>query len=86
MPDVNTESSRIVIRPQTIALVVVAALFFIIAVIYVAVTADALPAFVPGHEAGSTAHHMKHAAAVATLGVLALVGAWFTTAPARDAS
>lgn len=70
-------------RPLGIAAVVAGVLLLIVAVVYWVDTADALPAFFPGHEAGSTHHHVKHgiAAAVVALGLFAF--AWFRTAPAR---
>jgi amino acid permease len=75
--------SKLEIRPTTIACIVVAAVCVIVAVVYFSTTADGLPSFFPGHEAGSTHHHIKHGIAFLGLGALALVGAWFTTAPAK---
>ena len=40
-------------------------------------------AFFPGHEAGSSHHHVKHGIAAFLLGVAALVLAWFQSGP-RD--
>ena len=75
---------RLVIRPATIALIAVAVVLCVIAAVYVVLTADALPSFFPGHEAGLTTHHIKHAVAFVGLAVLALVAAWFTSAPDRS--
>lgn len=70
-------------RAQGVAAVVVGVLLLVIAVVYWTKTADALPGFFPGHEAGSSHHHVKHgiAAAVVALGLFAF--AWFRTAPAK---
>ena len=56
-----------------------------IAVVYFTKTADALPSYFPGHETGSSRHHTKHGIAFIGLAVLALIGAWFTTAPKKAA-
>ncbi len=70
-------------RALGIAAAVAGVLLLVVAVIYWTRSADALPGFFPGHEAGSGRHHVKHgiAAAVVALGLFAF--AWFTTAPAR---
>lgn len=72
------------IRPLTIVCVAVAVLLVLVGIIYVVSTANGLPSFFPGHAAGSTRHHVKHGLAAFTLAILALIGAWFTTAPARQ--
>jgi formate hydrogenlyase subunit 3/multisubunit Na+/H+ antiporter MnhD subunit len=69
------------IRPLTIVFLVAALVCFFIAVIYLIDTAAKLPAFFPGHDAGSSHHHVKHAIAFFMLGAAALFGAWFTTNP-----
>jgi len=60
-------------------------LLLVVAVVYFADTASALPSFFPGHEAGSAHHHVKHgiAALVVALGCFAF--AWFQTGPSRPA-
>jgi hypothetical protein len=50
-----------------------------IAVVYFVDSASALPSFFPGHEAGSSHHHVKHGIAAAVLGVGCLIFAWFQT-------
>jgi hypothetical protein len=72
---------QIKIRPLTIVFLVAALVCFFIAVLYLIDTAANLPAFFPGHEAGSSHHHVKHAIAFFLLGAAALFGAWFTTNP-----
>ena len=52
-----------------------------LAILYFAVPAHALPGVVPGHEAGSTRHHIKHGLAALLLGLAAFAFAWFRTGP-----
>jgi hypothetical protein len=78
-------SSTVKVRPLTVVLIVLA-VFFVAAGIYYFVTpAHSLASFVPGHEAHGTNHHIKHGIAMIGLAVVALIGAWFTTAPDRSA-
>jgi hypothetical protein len=72
---------KIKVRPLTVVLVVAAVVLIAIGVYYFVTPAHDLPAFVPGHEAHGTNHHTKHGLAAIGLAVVALVGAWFTTAP-----
>jgi ammonia channel protein AmtB len=48
--------------------------------------AHSLPSWLPGHEAGSNHHHIKHGIASFLLGVALLVFAWFQSAPERSRS
>jgi hypothetical protein len=69
-------------RPALIPLFVLAGIvLLVIAVFYFVDTASALPSFFPGHEAGSSHHHVKHGIAALVLGLGALVLAWFQTEP-----
>ncbi len=77
--------TRFQMRPVTWLLVVVALLFVILAIVYFVTPANQLPSVLPGHDAHLTRHHSKHGLAMLGVAVLALVGAWFTTAPARTA-
>jgi len=70
-------------RPLTWVLIAVAIVFFVIAVVYFVTAANQLPSFFPGHAAHATKHHTKHGLAALGVAVLAVIGAWFTTAPAR---
>ncbi len=63
----------------TIALAVLGLLLIALAVVYFVDSADALPSFLPGHQAGVTKHHTKHGLGALVLGALCFVGAWFTT-------
>lgn len=60
--------------------IIVGLLLLAIAALYWVSTADALPSFMPGHEAGSSHHHIKHGA---ILGLGALTFAWFQSGAAR---
>ena len=55
--------------------------FIIVAIVYLADTADALPSFFPGHEAGSSRHHVKHGIAAFAVGLGCFVFAWFQSGP-----
>ena len=50
-----------------------------LAVVYWIEPASSLPSFIPGHEAGSGHHHIKHGIAAFFVGVALLVYAWFQT-------
>ncbi len=54
-------------------------LLLVLAVVYWVKTANGLPAWIPGHEAGSTHHHVKHGIAAMFVGMALLVFAWFRT-------
>ena len=57
----------------------------VVAIVYFIEPAKSLPTFMPGHEAGSSRHHVKHgiAALVVALGAFAL--AWFQSGPRKTA-
>ncbi len=73
------QKNRALILPAIIVALVLIAL----AVIYFIDSADTLPSFIPGHEAGSSHHHIKHGIAAMCLGAGALIFAWFQTGPAN---
>jgi hypothetical protein len=67
-------------RPALIApAVLVGLVLLVLAVVYFVDSASALPSFIPGHEAGSSHHHVKHGIAAAVLGIGCLIFAWFQT-------
>jgi hypothetical protein len=66
--------------------VIVGVLLLALAVVYFVSTADALPSFIPGHEAGSSHHHVKHGIAAAILALGCFVFAWFQSGPADGRS
>ena len=49
------------------------------AAVYLAEPAKSLPSFFPGHQAGSSHHHVKHGIAALLVGLACLVFAWFNT-------
>jgi hypothetical protein len=55
-----------------------------LAVLYIAEPAGSLPSAVPGHQAGSSHHHVKHGIAAAVLAAGCFVVAWFQTGPSLD--
>jgi hypothetical protein len=69
--------------PKNRALVFLALLgavvLIVLSVVYFAEPAKSLPGWLPGHEAGSTHHHVKHGIAALFLGLACLVYAWFST-------
>jgi hypothetical protein len=69
-------------RKLILPAVVVGVALIVLAVVYMVDTASALPSWIPGHEAGSSHHHIKHGIAALCLGLAALVFAWFQTGPA----
>ncbi len=70
-----------------VALAVIAGIaLIVIAIVYWVEPARSLPGFFPGHEAGSSHHHVKHGIASFFVGLAALVFAWFKTGPKRTAA
>ena len=73
-------------RELIVPAVVAGVLLLALAILYWVDSADALPSFIPGHEAGSSHHHVKHGIAAAILGLGCFVFAWFQSGPARQAA
>jgi uncharacterized membrane-anchored protein YitT (DUF2179 family) len=69
-----------------VAAVIVGVALIALAVVYWAVPAESLPGFVPGHEAGSGHHHVKHGIAAFLVGLALLAFAWFQTGKEPPAS
>jgi hypothetical protein len=60
--------------------------FLVIAVVYFADTAHALPSFFPGHSSAPTSHHhVKHGIAALVVALACFVFAWFQTGPKTTA-
>jgi len=71
---VNTRS------PVVIGLAIVLGIALIaLSILYWVEPASSLPSILPGHEAGSSHHHVKHGIASFLLGVALLIFAWFQT-------
>jgi len=75
-------------RPQLIIPAVILGIALLaLAVLYLVEPAHSLPSFIPGHEAGSDHHHVKHGLAAAFLAAGAFVFAWFQSGgPSRTAT
>src|SRR5713226_8327939 len=63
-------------KPFVIGCIALAVVFVGLAVVYFTTTAQDLPSWLPGHEAGSTRHHVKHGVAMITLALACGVGVW----------
>ena len=73
-------------RPALIIPAVIVGLALLaLAVLYFVDTAASLPSFIPGHEAGSSHHHVKHGIAAGLLGLGCFIFAWFQTGPTTPA-
>src|ERR1035441_7100577 len=59
---------------------IIALIFIVVAVIYLAEPAKSLPSFIPGHIAGSSGHHPLKATGLLVVGIVFAVGAWFALA------
>jgi hypothetical protein len=66
--------------------VLVGLALIVLAFVYWAEPAKSLPSWLPGHEAGSNHHHVKHGIAAFLLGLACLVFAWFRSAGPRPRS
>ena len=81
MSSVSGSSSRSSGRTiLAVILGVIALIFIVVAVIYLAEPAKSLPSFIPGHIAGSTGHHPLKATGCLVVGIVFAVGAWFALA------
>ena len=69
-------------RNLIIPAVVLGVVLIVIAIVYWVSSANDLPSFFPGHQAGTNAHHVKHGIAAFLLGLACFVFAWFQTGPA----
>ena len=59
---------------------IIAVLFIVVAVIYLAEPAKSLPSFIPGHIKNSPGHHPLKATGSFVVGIILAVGAWFALA------
>jgi len=67
-------------HPAVVALaVIIGVVLIVLAIVYFVEPASSLPSFMPGHEAGSSHHHVKHGIAALLVGLALLVFAWFQT-------
>jgi len=70
-------------RPVVILATVLGIALIALAIYYWAEPAKSLASWVPGHESGSSHHHVKHGIASFLVGVALLILAWFQSAPKR---
>ena len=70
-------------RPLVALAIVLGIVLIVIAVVYWIEPAKSLPGFFPGHQAGSSHHHVKHGIAAFVVGLACLVFAWFNTGSSR---
>jgi hypothetical protein len=76
------ETDHVIKRRNLIApAIALGVLFMALAVLYWVDSAGSLPSFIPGHEAGSGHHHIKHGIAAFVVGLGCLIFAWFQTGP-----
>ena len=65
----------------TALLIIIGFLLIGLSIYYFVTPAGSLPAFLPGHEAGSVHKHLKHGLAALLLGLGLWVWAWFNSGP-----
>jgi UDP-N-acetylmuramyl pentapeptide phosphotransferase/UDP-N-acetylglucosamine-1-phosphate transferase len=63
--------------------VILGVALIVVAVVYWVEPAGSLPSFFPGHQAGSSHHHVKHGIAAFLVGLACLAFAWFNTGPKK---
>jgi hypothetical protein len=68
-------------RLLVVGAIVLGVVFMVIAIVYWVEPAKSLPGFFPGHEAGSSHHHVKHGIAAFLVGLACFVFAWFRSGP-----
>jgi hypothetical protein len=71
---VNTRHPAVIV-----AAVILGVAFIALGIYYWVEPAGSLASFIPGYEAGSGHHHVKHGIAAFLLGAALLVFAWFQT-------
>jgi hypothetical protein len=71
-------------RALIVPAVLLGIVLLVVAALYIADPASSLPSFFPGHQAGSSHHHVKHGIAALAVGLGAFVFAWFQTGPGSD--
>jgi hypothetical protein len=59
------------------AAMILALILAVVAVVYLVVPADSLPGFFPGHDAGSSAIHVKHGIASGIAALVVFAFGWW---------
>jgi hypothetical protein len=75
--------SRPAVRVGIVVLILLGVVFVILAIVYFTTTAGDLPSLMPGHESGSSTHHVKHGIAMLVLALLSWLGAWLLSGQLR---
>ncbi len=70
----------------TVLAIVLGIALVAVAAVYWAEPARSLPSFFPGHEAGSSHHHVKHGIAAFLVGLACFAFAWFNSGPKKSAA
>jgi len=83
VPDHRPVTKR---RNLIVPAVLLGFVFLAIAVVYWIEPASSLPSFFPGHQSGSSTHHVKHGIAAFIVALGCFVFAWFQTGPSEPAS
>jgi hypothetical protein len=74
-------------RKQLVALAIVLGIaLIVVAVVYWVEPAKSLPSFFPGHQAGSSHHHVKHGIASFLVGLACFAFAWFNSGPKKHSA
>jgi uncharacterized membrane protein HdeD (DUF308 family) len=63
-------------RGWAVVAAILGVLSIVAAIVYWVEPARSLPVFFPGHDAGSSHHHVTHGIAFFILGILFFIGAW----------
>jgi 1,4-dihydroxy-2-naphthoate octaprenyltransferase len=63
--------------------IVLGVVLIALALVYWVEPAKSLPSFFPGHQAGSSHHHVKHGIAAFLVGLACFVFAWFNSGGER---
>ncbi|MDX6480178.1 MAG: hypothetical protein QOG85_688 [Gaiellaceae bacterium] len=64
--------------------VILGVALIVVGIVYLAEPARSLPSFFPGHESGSSHHHVKHGIAALLVGLACFAFAWFDTGPKKS--
>ncbi|MGB2874306.1 MAG: hypothetical protein WBB76_02410 [Gaiellaceae bacterium] len=70
-------------RPVVLVAALIGLALIVLAFVYWAEPAKSLPSWIPGHQAGSGHHHVKHGIASMLVGLALLAFAWFQSGPRR---
>ncbi|HWY79852.1 MAG TPA: hypothetical protein VNW29_05855 [Candidatus Sulfotelmatobacter sp.] len=70
-------------KPLAISMIILGLLFIAVSFIYFLTPANALPGFLPGHQAVLTTHHYKHGVGSLLLGIACFIFVWFQSGKKR---